>query len=58
VAALAKSLDHARTKGLSMLSTFSASLRRPATRVGVEAPHHMGHSPNKNVVQQSHSSQQ
>ena len=28
------------TKGLSMVSSFSASLRRPATRVGVEALAH------------------
>ena len=40
VAALAKALDHAGTKGLPMLSTFSAFLRPPVTRVGVEALAH------------------
>ena len=37
---MAKALDHAGTKGLPLLSTFSASLRPPVTRVGVEALAH------------------
>ena len=38
--ALAKALDHVGKNGLSMLSTFSASLWPPATRVGIEALAH------------------